>query len=428
MKVKNHQISNNNKNIVYVINNVPTPRRRRRQLKKKSSDSSTNDDYSPPPEQSYRAPDNRFKNTSNLNTEVQRAQLNNLMGLKEKAYEEQLFKVQNSLKEEQDNFNKANYLYSRFDSAPRFQDSVNNIFGVNQNDNQGTFGETSGSENFIHRGDDEDEYIEPSPKLNSYDEISYEQGNTPIDTQDDTSSISSAFNPVDLFPSPIPTNEKEIVQEQLPTPEQPMDSGFISRFKSMKLNDTPQQSNMTSPRQQSIRQYLSPIPMTISNTPVSLPEIQSPQSTDFMSLQNSPLIDDVPDLMNVAETPFNNYPSPFIDDTLALMDIANSREQQEPEPEPEPEPEQEVRNTLRRRPTDKEVRQRLKEEYRALGGDNPIIFNTTRKKTLTDEIKRLTNLRQLREEYEDLGGRDPRTMNTQSVKDLRKAIKNIQQK
>ena len=71
MKAKNHQISNNNKNIVYVINN--TSIKRKSKSKKMKAPKPMN--YSLPPEQAYRAPDNRFLNSSNLNTEMQRTQL-----------------------------------------------------------------------------------------------------------------------------------------------------------------------------------------------------------------------------------------------------------------------------------------------------------------------------------------------------------------
>ena len=86
MKNKDHHISNDNKNIVYVINNVPT---RRRQITKKKQATNTSN-YSLPPEQGFRAPDNRFLNSSNLNTEIQRNRLENLMNPKLRGKENEI--------------------------------------------------------------------------------------------------------------------------------------------------------------------------------------------------------------------------------------------------------------------------------------------------------------------------------------------------
>ena len=161
MKAKNHQISNNNKNIVYVINNTSI----KRKSKSKKTQASKAMNYSLPPEQAYTAPDNRFLNSSNLNTEMQRTQLNLLnpkLRGKESEIEQRIFNIQNSIKEEDETLKKMNNLYSRFDSTPRFEDSINNIYGLNNYDNQGAFGETEGSDNFINEGIDKDQYIFPS--------------------------------------------------------------------------------------------------------------------------------------------------------------------------------------------------------------------------------------------------------------------------
>ena len=107
MKAKNHQISNNNKNIVYVINNVPT--QKRRTTRKIQASKSMNNSL--PPEQGYRPPDNRFLNSSNLNTEMQRTQLDLLnpkLRGKESEIEQRIFNIQNSLKDENETLKKMN--------------------------------------------------------------------------------------------------------------------------------------------------------------------------------------------------------------------------------------------------------------------------------------------------------------------------------
>ena len=83
-------------------------------------------------------------------------------------------------------------------------------------------------------------------------------------------------------------------------------------------------------------------------------------------------------------------------------------------------PRQEIPNRL----SNVEVRNMLKNEYRALGGDNPIIFNTTKKKTLDGEIKRLKTIRDLREAYRLNGGTDPMLLEAKmvNINQLRKAI------
>ena len=105
MKAKNHQISNTNKNIVYVINNVPT--QKRRTTRKIQASKSMNNSL--PPEQGYRPPDNRFLNSSNLNTEMQRTQLDLLnpkLRGKESEIEQRIFNIQNSLKDENETIKK----------------------------------------------------------------------------------------------------------------------------------------------------------------------------------------------------------------------------------------------------------------------------------------------------------------------------------
>ena len=249
MKAKNHQISNNNKNIVYVINNVPT--QKRRTTRKIQASKSMNNSL--PPEQGYRAPDNRFLNSSNLNTEMQRTQLdliNPRLRGKESEIEQRIFNIQNSLKEENETLKKMNNLYSRFDNTPRFEDSINNIYGLNDNDNQGAFGETQGSDNFINGGNDDD--------ISDITSASNIFNNLSSDNSRFTLAPNRLFTPSiinDNYISPdndtVMNTENEIAQ----SPSQILSPSFLNAFKSMKLEDTPPE-----------RPFTVNTPMSISNT------------------------------------------------------------------------------------------------------------------------------------------------------------------
>ena len=425
MKGKIHQISNNNKNIVYVINNTSI----KRKSKSNKTQASKTMNYSLPPEQAYRAPDNRFLNSSNLNTEMQRTQLDLLnpkLRGKESEIEQRIFNIQNSLKEENETLKKMNNLYSRFDSTPRFEDSINNIYGLNDYDNQGAFGETQGSDNFINEGMDRDQYISPS-------EISSISGNSSFsDVFNNLSSDSSRFTlaPNRLFtPSTInePSNNyissdsdtvisdaNEIAQ----SPSQTLSPSLINAFKSMKLEDTPPERPFT----------VSPVsntPMSISNTLMN-PIVPSKTSKlEDVPTQRPFSIPKPNTPMKISETPFNVPPQrPFsILKPNTPMNISETPEQIEANETigiASMNPRQEIPKRL----SNAEVRDLLKDEYRALGGDNPNIFNTTKKKTLDDEIKRLKTIRDLREAYRLNGGTNPKLLEEKmvNINQLRKAI------
>ena len=414
MKNKNHQISNDNKNIVYVINNIPT---RRTTTKKKQATRTSN--YTPPPEQGFRAPDNRFLNSSNLNTEIQRNRLENLMNPKlrgkENEIEQRIFNIQNSIKEEDETLSKMNNLYSRFDSTPRFENSINNIYGLNKDDDQGTFGATPGSEFFINEGIDRDQY--------KYPDITPNQLFTPTIVNEPRNDLSGYMsNDSDTLNNYISAMNSPI--ETTPLTSQSLNNAF----KTMKLEDTPQQRNITIPN----------TPMSIASMPFKDTNIPS-RST---KLEDTPQRKFSP--MNVAETPFvsqkeTDRESPFVSNTL--MDIPetsytvpqnqNIKESPFVSNRAEKESPSEVNvetTTLRpdfpKKPSNKVILNMLKNEYRALGGDNPVIFNTTRKKTLDGEIKRLKTVKDLREAYMLNGGSDPMLMEGKmvNVNQLRKAI------
>jgi hypothetical protein len=475
MKAKNHQISNNNKNIVYVINNTSI----KRKSKSKKIRASKTMNYSLPPEQAYRSPDNRFLNSSNLNTEMQRTQLD-LMNPKlrgrESEIEQRIFNIQNSIKEENETLKKMNNLYSRFDSTPRFEDSINNIYGLNEYDNQGTFEGTQGSDHFINEGMDRDQYISPSEissisgsssKSNVFSNVSStsdifnnlisdsplseihpnrlftpstinEPNNSYRSSDSDRVMTISELKPLSLASRPpysdeptnsyissdsdtVMTNASELNSPIRPftlasrTP-QTVSSSLINAFKSMKLENTPQERPFTlAPRAppqtvppslinafKSMKLQDTPQerPFTASNTSMNISEtpFKAPTERPFSrTIQNSP--------MNITETPFNVPEEIEANESIGIASMN---------------PRQEIPNRL----SNVEVRNMLKNEYRALGGDNPIIFNTTKKKTLDGEIKRLKTIRDLREAYRLNGGTDPMLLEAKmvNINQLRKAI------
>ena len=465
MKAKNHQISNNNKNIVYVINNTSI----KRKSKSKKTQASKTMNYSLPPEQAYRAPDNRFLNSSNLNTEMQRTQLDLLnpkLRGKESEIEQRIFNIQNSLKEENETLKKMNNLYSRFDSTPRFEDSINNIYGLNEYDNQGSFGETQGSDNFINEGMDRDQYISPSEissisgnasstsdifnNLISDSTLSEirpnrlftpstinEPNNSYISSDSDRVMTISELKPLPLASRPpysdepnnsyissdsdtVMTNASEINSPFRPftlaprTP-QTVSSSLINAFKSMKLEDTPQERPFTlaSRTPQTVPPSLINAfkSMKLQDTPQERPFTASTTSmniseTPFKAPTERPFSRTIPNTpMTITETPFNVPEEIEANETIGIASMN---------------PRQEIPNRL----SNAEVRNMLKNEYRALGGDNPIIFNTTKKKTLDGEIKRLKTIRDLREAYRLNGGTDPMLLEAKmvNINQLRKAI------
>jgi hypothetical protein len=406
MKNKDHHISNDNKNIVYVINNVPT---RRRQITKKKQATNTSN-YSLPPEQGFRAPDNRFLNSSNLNTEIQRNQLENLMNPKlrgkENEIKQRIFNIQNSIKEEDETLSKMNTLYSRFDSTPRFENSINNIYGLNENDNQGTFGATQGSDYFINEGIDRDQYITPSDISNiSQDRlnISPKRLFTPTTVNESNNSFGYISSDSDTLPNLSDYSTSPIRTPQILSPS------LIDAFKEMKLQDTPQQRNITKPN----------TPMNIASMPFKDTNIPS-RST---KLEDTPQLPFSP--MNIVETPFvsntpmsveTNIPQ---NDTIRESPFVSNASQKETDKETTT-----LRPDFPKKPSNKVILNMLKDEYRALGGDNPVIFSTTRKKTVDGEIKRLKTVRDLREAYSLNGGTNPILLEGKmvNVSQLRKAI------
>jgi hypothetical protein len=467
MKEKVPQISNNNKNIVYVINNTSI----KRKSKSKKIRASKTMNYSLPPEQAYRSPDNRFLNSSNLNTEMQRTQLD-LMNPKlrgrESEIEQRIFNIQNSIKEENETLKKMNNLYSRFDSTPRFEDSINNIYGLNEYDNQGTFGGTQGSDHFINEGMDRDQYISPSEissisgsssKSNVFSNVSStsdifnnlisdsplseihpnrlftpstinEPNNSYRSSDSDRVMTISELKPLSLASRPpysdeptnsyissdsdtVMTNASEINSPFRPftlaprTP-QTVSSSLINAFKSMKLEDTPQERPFTA--------------IPVSDTPMSISNTIVPSKTS--KLEDVPIQRPFsrPTPMSISETPFkapNERPfsrtipnSPEEIEANETMGITSINPRQE----------------IPKRLSNKEVRDLLKNEYRSLGGDNPVILNTTKKATLDGEIKRLKTIRDLREAYRLNGGTDPILLEAKmvNINQLRRAISDQQ--
>jgi hypothetical protein len=201
LKSKAH-ISNNNKNIVYVINNNPP--RRRRQNKRKSSMNDTTQGH--PTEanadsNSITLPDNRFLNSSNLGTEIQRANLKLIDNpqlrmnepntpLLENSYDQRLMQIQDALQQQIENTRFGmNYLYSRFDSSKPVIEEL-----PNENDNFGTFAETEGSNFFVNEGDSRPDFDEPKqPIINDINDTPIRQS-----TQTFTDELDSAS------PSPYP--------------------------------------------------------------------------------------------------------------------------------------------------------------------------------------------------------------------------------
>lgn len=500
MTNKNHQISNNNKNVVYVINNIPTQQRSKSKKKKIPINITPN---SLPPEQGFRAPDNRFLNSSNLNTEIQRSQLDNLINpkLRGKAseIEQRMFNIQNSIQDENDTLRKMNNLYSRFDSTPRFENSINNIYGINEDDDKGTFGATQGSDSFISEGMDRDQYLSPSemsslseslnPSIpserisfhripvpdfpfspnSSYPIFNYpnQEGNS-NDNEDVFSDVSSNAS-ASLIGLPLTKSVSSEDKSTISIPDEPFISTNIP-MKTSKLEDVPQQRNfpLTEPNTPMIisdprfnntsmlkdtpAQRNFPIitytPMSIDETPpntnnaphpekrkkpeesMNTPNVNTPQphkmnkaNTPAITAMLSKLSNDLdtinftPDNINnnvettrglyKGSSPVFDYPSPQIENVQTSMAT--------------PSPRKEVPKL-----SQEETRELLKNEYRTLGGTNPAIFNTTRKRTLDDEIKRLKQVRELQETYRFNGGEDPLLLNSNDVKVnvLKKAISN----
>jgi hypothetical protein len=181
IKSKSH-ISNNNKNVVYVINNNPPSRRR--QYKRKASMNPTEQGGSTSgmassdnPSSQIRLPDNRFLNSSNLSTEAQRVNLQLLenpqlrinqpnIPLLENNYEQRLLQIQDYLHQQQENARyNFQYILNRFGSNPRIDEPVN------EDDNDGNFAGTEGSDYFVSEGDDKPDYkdintIQSQPRIN----------------------------------------------------------------------------------------------------------------------------------------------------------------------------------------------------------------------------------------------------------------------
>jgi hypothetical protein len=167
LKVAKSQTPNHFNNVVYVINNTPSTKKR--QYKKKTSINNSQQDT--PTQQ---LSDNRFLNSSNLGTEIQRANLNLIenatpqlrmnqpnVPLIENNYDQKLLQIQNALQQQIENTRFGmNYLYSRFDSSQPTIDEPN------ENDNIGTFAETQGSDYFVNEGDTKPDFTEPTPNIN----------------------------------------------------------------------------------------------------------------------------------------------------------------------------------------------------------------------------------------------------------------------
>ena len=174
LKSKSH-ISNNNKNIVYVINNNPPIRRRQNKRKSTMNDTTQGNPSEANSEiksenNSIRLPDNRFLNSSNLGTEIQRANLKLMdnpqlrmndpnVPLLENSYDQRLLQIQDALQQQIENTRFGmNYLYSRFDSSKPVIEEL-----PNENDNFGNFAETEGSDFFVNEGDSKPDFDEPQP-------------------------------------------------------------------------------------------------------------------------------------------------------------------------------------------------------------------------------------------------------------------------
>jgi len=191
LKDKSH-ISNNNKNVVYVINNN-LPKKRKRTKPKPTMNNSTQgnpteaNSETKSESNSVRLPDNRFLNSSNLGTEIQRANLNLIenpqlrmnqpnVPLLENSYDQRLLQIQDALQQQIENTRFGmNYLYSRFDDAKPVIEELPNEY-----DNFGNFAETEGSDFFVNEGDSKPDFDEPQqPILNDINETPQSTPPTP---------------------------------------------------------------------------------------------------------------------------------------------------------------------------------------------------------------------------------------------------------
>ena len=195
MKLKaKSQISNNNKNVVYVINNN-LPKKRKRNKPKPTMNNSTKGNPTEPTSQqqnqtqssSITLPDNRFLNSSNLGTEIQRANLKLIdnpqlrmnepnIPLLENSYDQRLLQIQDALQQQIENTRFGmNYLYSRFDNNQPVIEEI-----PNEEDNFGNFAETKGSDFFVNEGDNNPDFEEPQqPTIDEINDTPQQPPKTP---------------------------------------------------------------------------------------------------------------------------------------------------------------------------------------------------------------------------------------------------------
>ena len=374
MKIKNHQISN--KNIVYVINNnTPTKKRKYKRKNKdnttempsSSNKSSSNhmSGYGGIPSNNYALNDNRFLSSSNLNTEIQRTQLEQLnnpqLRLKDSSdtrifpnnFEQKLLQIQDAINQQRQNtLNALNYYNNPFPSNPPLIEDISDE--INYNDNEGNFGETLGSDSFTNEGnnkpqydDRDDEEIQQTPQKQLFvDDDEPDFQNIPI--KEPTYSIASSAS----------------------------------------------SASSISPQQE----------VFINTTKLKAPK----KRFSFFNVAKN-VLPSTPDLNQKEEIQQQKQQTP-----------EQQQQQQQQQQIPEQQPKIKV--------SAKEERDKLKEIYKSLGGNDSSILNTTRKKTITDEISKLKELKKLKTEFLMYGGNDDSyLLQSQSVKELKKAVKELKQ-
>ena len=253
MKLKaKSQISNDNKNVVYVINNNP-PRRRRTYTKKAStSEASSGGSTGEAP---INLPDNRFLNSSSLGTEIQRANLNLIenpqlrinqpnVPLLENSYDQRLLQIQDALQQQIQNTQFGmNYLYNRFDSNQPLIDEPN------EEDNFGNFAGTDGSDFFVNEGDTKPDFSSPAassarkPTPNRFDDIDTSA------SEAETPTIRQPIRQVSELPHILNTDFLSPTTKYAGKPSQPVINFDEVDIEEPDYSTNPQQKKKTPPPQ-----------------------------------------------------------------------------------------------------------------------------------------------------------------------------------